>query len=158
VPQPSEEQAIRCAVSVPVSVERAFAGFIELARWWPREYTWSGGVLEDLGIEPGEGGHCFELGPHGFRCDWGTVLVWEPPGRLVLAWQIAPDRAPEPNPARASEVEVRFVPQGPPGTRVELEHRGLSRHGADGDAYREALGSPDGWPLMLDRYAAALTT
>jgi uncharacterized protein YndB with AHSA1/START domain len=86
------------------------------------------------------------------------VLVWEPPGRLVLAWQIAPDRAPEPNPARASEVEVRFVPQGPPGTRVELEHRGLSRHGADGDAYREALGSPDGWPLMLDRYAAALTT
>jgi uncharacterized protein YndB with AHSA1/START domain len=109
-----------------------------------------------IGIEPREGGHCFELGPGGFHCDWGTVLTWDPPNRLVFAWQIAPSRAPEPNPAKASEVEVRFAPEGPLATRVQLEHRGFARHGDDGEAYRHALDSPQGWTMMLDRYATAL--
>jgi uncharacterized protein YndB with AHSA1/START domain len=85
------------------------------------------------------------------------VLAWEPPARLVLAWQIAPDRAPEPSPARTSEIEVRFQPSGPSATRVELEHRGFARHGEGGQAYRRGLASPAGWPFMLDRYATSLT-
>ena len=112
--------------------------------------------LEDIGIEPREGGHCFERGPDGFTCHWGRVLAWDPPARLVFAWQIAPDRVPEPNPAKASEVEVRFDPAGPSGTRVELEHRAFARHGESGDTYRQAMASPEGWPLLLDRYAATL--
>jgi uncharacterized protein YndB with AHSA1/START domain len=154
--QGATAETIRRAVTVPVPVERAFAAWTELASWWPRQYTWASDALETIGIEPREGGHCFELGPRGFHCDWGTVLVWDPPSRLVLAWQIAPDRAPEPNPAKASEVEVRFVPAGPSTTRVEVEHRGFARHGEDGDAYRQALDSPEGWPMMLDRYTAVL--
>jgi uncharacterized protein YndB with AHSA1/START domain len=74
----------------------------------------------------------------------------------VLAWQIAPDRVPEPNPAKASEVEVRFHPTGTSGARVELEHRAFARHGEPGDTYRQAMASPEGWPLLLDRYAATL--
>ncbi|HET8726192.1 MAG TPA: SRPBCC domain-containing protein, partial [Alphaproteobacteria bacterium] len=85
------------------------------------------------------------------------VLAWEPPHRLVLAWQISPRREPEPDPARASEVEVRFASEGPSVTRVAFEHRGFANHGADADGYRAGLDSAQGWTFILDRYAAALT-
>src|SRR5690606_23581431 len=63
---------IRRTVRVPVDPGRAFDLFTDgLDSWWPREYTWAGETLEVIGIEPGVGGHCFERGPHGFRCDWG---------------------------------------------------------------------------------------
>lgn len=149
-------EPIRQTVTVPAQVDRAFSAFVDLARWWPPAYTWAADTLEDIGIEPREGGHCFERGPHGFTCHWGRVLAWAPPARLVLAWQIAPDRVPEPNPAKASEVEVRFGPAGTSGTRVELEHCAFARHGEAGDTYRQAMASPGGWPLLLDRYAATL--
>ena len=153
--EPAEEP-IRQVVTVPVPVERAFAAFTDLASWWPREYTWAADTLEDIGLEPRQGGHCYERGPYGFTCHWGRVLTWEPPARLELAWQIAPDRVPEPNPANASEVELRFSPDDPSGTRVELEHRAFDRHGDAGGAYRNAMASPQGWPRLLDRYAASL--
>ena len=63
---------------------------------------------------------------------------------------------PQPNPAKASAVEVRFHPTGGPGTRVELEHRAFARHGEAGGTYREAMASPQGWPLLRDRYASTL--
>jgi hypothetical protein len=73
-----------------------------------------------------------------------------------LAWQIAPDRAPEPNPAKASEVEVRFHPSDPTSTPVDLEHRAFPRHGDAAGTYRQGLASPQGWPRILARYAATL--
>jgi uncharacterized protein YndB with AHSA1/START domain len=147
---------VHAAVTVDVSGERAFEVFADnLASWWPPEYSWSQDVLEDIGIEPHEGGLCFERGPHGFRCDWGRVLDWDPPRRLVIAWQISPRREPEPNPAKASEVDVRFEDNGDGGTRVRLEHRAFERHGDDGGEYARMLGSAHGWPLLLDRFAAA---
>jgi uncharacterized protein YndB with AHSA1/START domain len=156
----SEAQAgepIRHTLVVLAPVERAFAAFTAgLASWWPREYTWAGDVLETIAIEPREGGRCFERGPESFTCDWGRVRAWEPPRRLVFTWQISPRREPEPNPARASEAEVRFVREGPASTRVEFEHRHLERHGQGGDTYRDALASTQGWPYILGRYAAAL--
>jgi uncharacterized protein YndB with AHSA1/START domain len=150
------DEPIRQTVTVPVPAGQAFSAFTDLARWWPHEYTWAADTLEDIGIEPREGGHCYEQGPHGFTCHWGRVLVWEPPTRLVFTWQIAPDRVPEPNPAKASEVEVRFHPAGTSSTRVELEHRAFTCHGQGGDAYRQAMAAPQGWALLLDRYAATL--
>jgi uncharacterized protein YndB with AHSA1/START domain len=140
-------------VSVPGTPEQAFAAFTaELGQWWPPEYTWSQDQLAEIGIDARESGLCFEIGPHGFRCDWGRVLAWEPPDRLVLAWQIGPTRVPEPNPSKASEVEVRFEREGD-ATRVELTHRGFERHGEGADGYREAMGSPQGWPYILSRFA-----
>ena len=144
-------------MSVPVSADRAFETFTEgLATWWPREYTWSADVLETIVLEPRPGGRCYERAPHGFSCDWGRVMVCEPPARLAFLWQIAPDRTPQPNPARASEVEVRFAEQGAWSTRVELEHRAFERHGDQGVSYREGMASEQGWPELLRRYAAAL--
>jgi uncharacterized protein YndB with AHSA1/START domain len=126
----------------------------EMQTWWPREYTWSGPVLDRIGIEPKAGGFCFERGPHGFRCDWGRVQVWDPPRRLIFTWQVGPHREPVPDPGRASEVEARFIADAG-ATRLELEHRGFERHGESGAAYRQALASPQGWPHILQRLVEA---
>lgn len=139
------------SVPVPVPPDRAFAAFADLGAWWPPEYTWSRDVLQEIAIEPREGGHCYEVGPYGFRCDFGRVLAWEPGRRIAFTWQISPRREPEPDPARASEVEVRFG-----DGRVELEHRGFERHGPGADEYAAAMGGEHGWPLILARYAASL--
>jgi uncharacterized protein YndB with AHSA1/START domain len=147
---------VTASVTVPAPPERAFEVFTaRFGDWWPREYTWSHDVLEEIGIEPHQGGICFERGPHGLRCDWGRVLVWDPPARLAFTWQIGPDRVPVPDPARSSEVAVRFLGEGT-GTRVELQHRCFERHGDGGADYAHAMGAEQGWPLLLERFADAV--
>ncbi|MGC4788714.1 SRPBCC family protein [Micromonospora sp. DT178] len=152
--QESERFALRSALLVPAPAQRAFEVFTgALAQWWVVEYTWSGPEqLADLGMEPHSGGMLYEIGPHGFRCDWGRVLTWDPPERLVFTWQIGADRAPVPDPAKASEVEVLFHPDGPERTRMEVEHRHFDRHGEAAEGYRQALTA--GWHELLTRYAA----
>ena len=141
-------------VEVPLAPPEAFELFVGgLATWWPREYTWSGEVLETIAIEPKVGGRCYELGPHGFHCDWGRVVEYNPPARIAFTWQIGAQREPLPDPAAASMVTVTFDSHGS-RTVVRLEHSGFERH-RDGDNYREMLASPQGWPLIVDRYAAA---
>jgi uncharacterized protein YndB with AHSA1/START domain len=111
-------------------------------------------VLDTIAIEPRAGGRCFERGPHGFECDWGRVLAYDPPRRLAFLWQISPRREPVSDPARASEVEVVFVAEVDT-TRVELTHRGFERHGDGAAEYREAMASEQGWPYLLRCYADA---
>ena len=150
-----ETDEVRCEVTVTASADRAFEVFTEgLSTWWPSAYTWSQEGLERIAIEPFAGGACLERGPYGFRCDWGRVLAWEPPDRVVFTWQIGPTRVPEPAPDRASEVEVRFHASGG-STRVELVHRGFARHGEGAESYRTAMGSEKGWPFLLEQFAAA---
>jgi hypothetical protein len=61
MPPPPTGEPIRHAVTVPVPVGQAFAAFVDLARWWPREYTWAAATLEDIGIDPRrEGGLCYD--------------------------------------------------------------------------------------------------
>ncbi len=153
---PAAITPIRITHRVAVRPEDAFSTFVDrLQAWWPPSATWSGDVLETVAIEPRLGGFCHERGPHGLRLDWGRVVAWEPPHRLAFSWQIAFDRTPEPNPARASQVELTFAPDGD-GTRVTLTHDGFARHGADGQAYRDAMASDAGWPTILGRYRAAI--
>ena len=141
-------------VTVPLPPAEAFAHFADLDSWWPREFSWSGpDALDRVGLEPRAGGRLYELGPDGFRCDWGTVTACEPPGRLAFLWQIAPDRTPVPDSARASEVEVRFTPDGD-GTHVGVTHSAFERHGEGAEAYRQ--GMADGWRFMLGAYAATV--
>ncbi|WP_104204007.1 SRPBCC family protein [Billgrantia saliphila] len=138
---------------VPLSRRQAFHLFTELfADWWPKEYTWSQSALKTIGIEPKEGGRCTEEGPYGFQVDWGRVVVWEPPERLVLAWQIGPNRVPQPNPEHASTVEVRFSAEGPEATRLTIEHRDFRRHGEGAAEYRDGMASDWGWPFILERF------
>ncbi|HYI13883.1 MAG TPA: SRPBCC domain-containing protein, partial [Thermomicrobiales bacterium] len=99
-------------------------------------------------------GRWYERTAHGHESAWGDVLDWEPPRRLVLGWQITPEGQPEPDPTRASEVEVTFISADGSETRVVVRHRAFNRHGPEGGAiWRQAMDSSEGWPKFLDRYA-----
>ena len=107
-------------------------------------------------MEPRQGGRVYERGIHGAECDWGRVLVWEPPARLVVSWQIQHDWGFDPDPAHGSEYEVRFVAETPARTRVEFEHRNFERHGARGQAMHDAV--TQGWGKLLAAYAATASS
>ena len=99
-------------------------------------------------MEPRAGGRWYERSQDGSEESWGDVRTCEPPHCLVLAFGVAPARKPEP-PERASEVEVRLLPEGENRTRVEIEHRQFERHGEGAATLRAGLDSDHGWPLIL---------
>ena len=75
-------------VTVGVPVEQAFRVFTSsFGSWWPRDYHYGQAEMAEAILESGEGGRWFERGVDGSERDWGRVLVWEPPQRLVVTWQ-----------------------------------------------------------------------
>jgi len=141
--------AIMKTVDVACEPERAFEVWsARMSRWWPLlKYSVCEARARTCGIEPGVGGSVWEERDDGERFTWGTVTVWEPPGRLAFTWH--PGRAPE----TAQEVELRFRPIAG-GTRVELEHRGWQTLGERAVKARE--GYDTGWDeVLLRHYAAA---
>jgi uncharacterized protein YndB with AHSA1/START domain len=89
----------------------------------------------------------------GSECRWSRVLAYDPPDRVVFSWDINLQWEIETDYERTSEVEVRFIPEAPDRTRVELEHRNLDRHGDGWEQMRAAVGSDGGWPSGLRLYA-----
>ena len=146
---------VRKSIVVKAAPERAFAVFTaNMGRWWLRSHSINGGVpMKDVIIEPRVGGRWYELGEDGSQCDWGKVLAWEPPRRVLLGWQI--NGAWKYDPALITEVEVNFIPEDG-GTRVELEHRNLERMGGAAEAVRQAVDSPGGWSGLLEAFANAV--
>lgn len=141
-------------VKVNVSAGTAFVKFVdELAKWWPREYTWSQDTLVTISIGREINGLCTEIGPNNFRCDWGTVTEIEEYKRLGFKWQISPTRSPVPNPEKASTVELLFSPISDFETNVELEHTDFEKHGEGYQEYLQAMNSDKGWTYILNCYA-----
>lgn len=118
-----------------------------ISRWWPADHTVTGEPELDVVLEPRVGGRIFERTAAGVELDWGEVTVWEPPHRLGYLWHLRRDRAD------ATEVEITFIDDGDATTRVEIEHRGWERLGADGPDWREA--NRGGWATLLPHYAKA---
>ncbi len=146
---------VRKSVTVNASVERAFRVFTEgFDSWWPRTHHIGKSPMKRGILEGKAGGRCYTQQEDGTDCDWGQVLVWEPPHRLVLAWQITPEWGYQPDLAQSSEVEVRFTSTPDGQTRVDLEHRHLERHGAGAGTMRTAIDSEGGWGGLLTLYTA----
>jgi uncharacterized protein YndB with AHSA1/START domain len=146
--------SVRRTITVAASQERAFEVFTaQFGRWWPKEYHIGEAERADFVLEPKSGGRWYEVGVDGKACATGRVTAFEPPRRLVLAWQLDERWQYDPDPTHASEVEVRFVALGPAETRVELEHRGFERHGAGAGGVRAGIEAPSGWTFVLERYA-----
>jgi uncharacterized protein YndB with AHSA1/START domain len=142
--------------TVGVPLDRAFRVFTEsFTTWWPAGYHIGQADMAEAILEPREGGRWYERGVDGTECDWGRVLAWEPPHRLVVTWQINGQWQYDPDPEHASEVEVRFIADGPAQTTVELEHRHLDRLVA-GAAIRDAISGGGGWIAILELYAKAV--
>jgi hypothetical protein len=77
-----------------------------------------------------------------------VVFTWD----ISLAWQVETD------PARTSEVDVRFSAVAPGRTRVDLVHRNIERHGEGWEQMRGAVESPEGWAVGLGRFARRIAT
>jgi uncharacterized protein YndB with AHSA1/START domain len=142
-------------ITVGVPVERAFRVFTgSIDTWWPRMYHIGQAEMAEAVLEPKEGGRWYERGVDGTECDWGRVLAWDPPHRLVVTWQINGHWQFDRDPGHASEIEVRFTADGPGQTTVELEHRLLERL-TDGQAIQGAIHSGGGWNAILELFAKA---
>lgn len=151
----SPETSIRKSIVVNAPVAHAFKVFTErFDSWWP--HTHHIGKVEPFTaiLDPREGGRWFERGADGSECDWGKVLVYSPPNRVAVSWHLDATYVYDPDPSKASRVEVTFHDEGNGRTRVELVHSQLDRHGAGWEKLREGVGSAGGWPGILDKFAS----
>jgi uncharacterized protein YndB with AHSA1/START domain len=150
----TQDLDVRHEITVAVARAEAFRIFTEeFDAIKPREHNLLSVDVAETVLEPRVGGDVYDRGVDGSTCRWGRVLAWDPPARLVLAWDISPQWQVETDPARASEVEISFVELGPSSTRVELVHSHLDRHGEGWESIVPGLAGDDGWPLYLRRYA-----
>jgi len=141
-------EPIRLVVELDCPAEHAFEVWTaRIGTWWPVDHTASGQPGLAVILEGRPGGRIFERTPAGAEHDWGEVLAWEPPARLVYSWHLRRDRAD------ATEVEIRFVPVERSRTRVEIEHRAWQRLGAEGEAWRDR--NRGGWSTLLPHYRKA---
>ena len=151
------DTSVRSEITVEASIERAFEVFTQkFDRIKPREHNMLGVDIAESVFEPRPGGRVYDRGVDGSECQWARVVAFEPPERIVFTWDISPHWQIETDPARASEVEVRFVAESPERTRVELEHRNIDRHGDGWEGLAEGVRGGDGWPLYLQRFADAV--
>ncbi len=150
----AQDTSVRMQIVVAAPVERAFRIFTEqFDRIKPREHNMLSVPIAETIFEPRVGGHVYDRGVDGSECRWARVLAYEPPHRIVISWDISPRWQVETDLEKTSEVEVRFLPEAPDRTRVELEHRNLDRHGAGWESMRRGVESENGWPLYLQRFA-----
>jgi uncharacterized protein YndB with AHSA1/START domain len=145
---------VRHSIVVDAPVDKAFKVFTEdFGRFKPPEHNLLGTEIAETVFDTHVGGSLHDRGVDGSECHWARVLAYEPPHRVVLSWDIGPTWQIETDPARTSEVEVRFSPESSGRTRVDLEHRNLERHGTGWEGIRDGVGGDQGWPLYLRRYA-----
>ena len=142
---------VRKSITVDTDTAHAFEVFTSrMGRWWPHSHSIGSSPQKEIVLEPRSGGRWYEVGEDGSHCNWGKVLAWEPPQRVLLAWQIGGDWKYDPD--LVTEVEVTFTPVGS-GTRVDLEHRNLERFGDKAEPMRNSIDSEGGWTAILKLYA-----
>jgi uncharacterized protein YndB with AHSA1/START domain len=148
-----QRNTIRHEVTVDAPQAHAFRVFTErFGDFKPREHNLLDVPIAETVLEPRVGGHIYDRGADGSECRWARLLAYEPPNRLVFTWDIGPTWQLETDPGRASEVEVRFIPDTAERTRVVLEHRHLDRHGDGWESVATGVDGDAGWPLYLRRY------
>lgn len=145
----SAEQEIVVAKSVRVDAPLAVAFDVFIKQdWWPVEtHHLAEPPGREVILEPFQGGRWYERASDGTETDWGIVLEWQPPHRLVLTWQVNPGWTYEEDPGRAAEIEVTFTQDDTNVTRVDLIHRHLERYGAAAERMRRILDGKGGEPL-----------
>ena len=147
------DTAVQASIVVEASQEKAFRFFTDdIGKWWTPEHHILQGELAKMVFEPRVGGHIYDVATDGAECRWARVLAYDPPASVVFSWDVSLQWQLESDPAKTSEVEVRFIPEGENRTRVELEHRNIDRHDEGWEAMRDAVGSADGWAIGMKRF------
>ncbi len=141
---------VRKSIRVNANQARAFEVFTSgLGGWWPRDHGIGKLPLKSAVMETRLGGRWYELAQDGSQTNVGKIIVWEPPKRFVMTWDI--NSQWKPDTTVSSEVEVRFIADGANATRVELEHRKFEQMGAEaGESMRKDVDG--GWPGLLELF------
>ena len=141
---------IRQEVVVGVSREKAFDVFTSrMAEWWIEGHHIGPSQFKQLILEPRRGGRWFERAEDGLETNWGEVLVWDRPARLLLAWRISAEWKFDPD--LETTLEIHFEAIDSRSTRLRFEHRDLERLGEGGRATAESMRG--GWGELLQRFA-----
>ncbi len=141
-------EPLTLSFEVACSAEHAFAVWTgRIASWWPPDHTVTGDA-ETVVLEGAVGGRIFERTADGTEHDWGEVTAWNPPAGLAYRWHLGRDRDD------ATDVEIRFVPRGRHSTRIDIEHRGWERLGAEAGVWRDR--NRAGWESLLAAFDAAI--
>lgn len=140
-------EPIHLAFEVACPVHHAFDVWTRrIDAWWPADHTVTAAADLTVVLEGRPGGRIFERTAAGIEHDWGEVTVWEPPSRFGYLWHLRRDRGD------ATEVEIRFIDRGDATTRVEIDHRGWERLGAEGEHWRDR--NRGGWATLLPHFVA----
>lgn len=143
-------EPVRKSLRVKAPAALAFRVFTEeMDSWWPRTHHIGPSPMKRVVVEPRPGGAIYTEQEDGTVCPWASVKVWDPPFRFVMAWQVSPAWQFEPDLEKCSEVEVLFTPADDGTTLIELEHRGIERHGPGCARMREQVGADGGWGGLL---------
>ncbi|HEY3813952.1 MAG TPA: SRPBCC family protein [Caulobacteraceae bacterium] len=141
-------------VVVRTTPEHAFETFtVNMGKWWPKTHSTAASPQKQVVMEPRDGGRWYEIGEDGSETEWGSVVAWEAPRRVLLAWQLNGDFKYDKD--FVTHVEVLFTPEDDGAIRVTLEHRDLERYGDKTTPTRAALDSDGGWSGMMGLYKAA---
>jgi uncharacterized protein YndB with AHSA1/START domain len=141
---------VRKSVLVQAPPDKGFEVFTRgMGRWWSKEHSINTSPMVDVVIEPRAGGRWYERGEDGSECQWGHVIVWEAPKRLVLAWQLNGDWKFDAS--LITEVEIRFTAEGG-ATHV------LEKFGEKAETIRTMIDAPGGWAGLLDAFAKFVAT
>jgi uncharacterized protein YndB with AHSA1/START domain len=142
---------VRKTIRVEAPIDHAFDVFTAgLTRWWPYNFGVGKKPIQKVLMEPRLGGRWLEIADDGTETAVATIIVWEPPHRLVMLWQVNAQWRPDTS--MKSEVDVRFVAEGVELTIVELLHHKFETMGAEaGASLRKDVDG--GWPGLLERFA-----
>jgi hypothetical protein len=139
---------VRKTVTVRAAPAHAFQVFTAtMGKWWLKDHSITDSGQADVVVEPKTGGRWYEVGVEGEQCDWGRVIMWDPPGRLILSWQL--DAGFDFDPDLATELEVTFTALPGGETRVDLEHRGLEKYGEKANHMAKTFAGDKGWGAQL---------
>jgi uncharacterized protein YndB with AHSA1/START domain len=142
---------VRKSITVDASQEHVFRTFVErMDAWWPRSHH-IGKEPFTVVMDPRAGGRWCERDGEGQLTHWGHVIAYEPPARVVLAWDLNTEWKFQAG--LDTEVEVTFERVGPNRTRVVLEHRKLERYGDKAEMMRDLFDKPDAWQGILEAFA-----
>jgi DNA-binding transcriptional ArsR family regulator/uncharacterized protein YndB with AHSA1/START domain len=141
---------VRKSITVNAPVAQAFEVFTaQIDTWWPRAtHSVYGDEVVEVALEPSGGGLVCERTADGREAEWGRIVEWEPPSRVVFDWY--PGYGPE----VATRLEVRFSAERDGTTRVDLEHRGWEVFGER--AAEQHRSYDTGWVAVLRPFVARI--
>jgi uncharacterized protein YndB with AHSA1/START domain len=143
--------SVRRSIVVDAPQALCFETFTDMTSWWPlATHTIGEKPARANIVERRSGGRWYDVDMHGKESDIGRVLAYEPPSRLLLSWTISCIFTIDPS--TTTEIEVRFIPETPDRTRIELEHRGFEIYGEGGGEAVKLYEGDGAWTLVLGCY------